>query len=77
MMSTQINEMPKISFSIENFIQLWSSLKGIMLTMLFVSTVGSMVYFIVLCKKNINGLDKIRKSILNDYLDIKKYCELF
>ena len=36
-----------------------------------------MVYFIVLCKKNINGLDKIRKSILNDYLDIKKYCELF
>lgn len=71
------DEMPEISFSVRNFIELWFSLKGLMLTILFASTVGSMVYFIVLCNRNIKLLDKNKEEIKDNYIDIKKYCKFF
>ena len=74
---TETDKMPEISFSIANFISLWFSLKGTMLTILFISTVGSMIYFIMVCKKNINKLNNTKAMIINDYIDINKYSELF
>ena len=74
---THTDDMPEISFSIHNFIDLWFSLKGLMLTILFISTVGSMIYFIMLCKKNMNKLNNTKAMIINDYIDINKYSELF
>lgn len=74
---TQTNVMPEISFSIANLIDLWFSIKGLMLTILFISTVGSMLYFILLCRKNIKYLNKTKKIIFENYIDIKQYCELF
>lgn len=74
---TEADKMPEISFSIANFIFLWFSLKGSMLTILFISTVGSMFFFILLCRKNIKLLDETKKIILENYIDIKKYSILF
>lgn len=70
-------KIPEISFSILNFFYLWLSLKGLLLTLLFISTIGSMFYFIALCKKHIRNYQKIKKMISEDCIDIKKYCELF
>ena len=74
---TEADKMPEISFSIANFIFLWFSLRGLMLTILFISTVGSMFFFILLCRKNIKLLDETKKIILENYIDIKKYSILF
>lgn len=74
---TKEGECPKLSFSISNFFNLWLSLKGWLLTILFVSTVGSMFYFIHLCRKHIKNYKQIKKMISDDYIDIKKYSELF
>lgn len=74
---TEADKMPEISFSIANFISLWFSLKGLMLTILFISTIGSMIYFIMLCKKNMNKLKNIKAIIINDYIDINKYSKFF
>ncbi|GEM_PF-6871778 len=74
---TQTDEIPEISFSIANFIELWFTLKGFMLTISFVSCVGSMIYFIILCRKNIKTLIKNKKMITENYIDIKQYCNLF
>lgn len=74
---TEADKMPEISFSIANFISLWFSLKGTMLTILFISTVGSMLFFILLCRKNIKSLVKTKKIIDENYIDIRKYCKLF
>lgn len=71
------DEIPEISFSFKNFFYLWFSLKGTMLTILFLSTVGSMIYFIKLCKRNIKVLNENMKMIEENYIDIKQYCELF
>lgn len=71
------NEIPQISFSVKNFIELWFTLKGLMLTILFLSTVGCMVYFKRLCKRNIKVLNENLKMIEDNYIDIKQYCVLF
>lgn len=71
------DEIPEISFSFKNFFYLWFSLKGTMLTILFLSTVGSMIYFIKLCNRNIKVLNENMKMIEENYIDIKQYCELF
>ena len=56
----------------KNFLELWFSIKGILLSILFVSTVGSMCYFISLCKKHIKILTKIKETITNGMYKYKR-----
>lgn len=69
--------LPTITLDFKNFLELWFSIKGILLSILFVSTVGSMCYFISLCKKHIIILTKIKETITNECTNIKDYCQYF
>ncbi len=69
--------LPTITLDFKNFLELWFSIKGILLSILFVSTVGSMCYFISLCKKHIKILTKIKETITNECTNIKDYCQYF
>lgn len=68
---------PEISFSLSNFFALWFSIKGVLLTILFLAINGSLTFFYVMCLKYKRKFNDLKKYINDNYYDMTIFSELF